>query len=305
MDNKIKEKIRKLKKERSAIILAHVYQRDEVQDVADYIGDSLDLSKKALETKAKVIVFCGVRFMAETSAVLNPDKIVLLPERNAGCLLADMATIDQLRKKKAQYPNAVVVSYINTSAAVKAESDICCTSANAVNVVKSLRGKQVLFVPDKNLGKYVASKTDREIGKNLFLWDGYCYVHEKNITKNKIKELKSLHPRAKVIVHPECNPLVIDLADYAGSTTQMLRYAKRSNNKEFIVGTEDGIIYLLSKQNPEKKFYPLNTICKDMKLINLKSIVLALQNLEHQVIVPEDIRIRAKRALDKMLEICT
>jgi quinolinate synthase len=291
------QKIKKLKKEKNAVILAHVYQRGEVQNIADFTGDSLELSRKAVNTKADVIVFCGVKFMAETAAILNPNKIVLLPE-NAGCPLADMATTEQLRIKKKEHPDANVVSYVNSSATIKSESDICCTSANAIDIVKSLKGK-ILFLPDKNLGYYVASKID----KDIILWNGFCYVHEKNIKLEKIKELKKLHPNAEVIVHPECNLNVINLADFVGSTSQMLEYTKNSGTKEFIVGTEEGLIYRLQKENHDKKFYSPNAICKDMKLINLESILLALKEMKYQVSVPKNIQTKAKKALDKMLKI--
>jgi quinolinate synthase len=293
----LKEKIEKLKKEKNAIILAHVYQRGEVQNIADFTGDSLELSRKAVNTKADVIVFCGVKFMAETTAILNPNKIVLLPE-NAGCPLADMATTEQLRIKKKEHPDAKVVSYVNSSAAIKSESDICCTSANAIDIVKSLKGK-ILFLPDKNLGHYVASKID----KKIILWNGFCYVHEKNIKPEKIKELRRKYSDAKIMVHPECNLDVISLADFVGSTSQMLKYAKNSKAREFIVGTEEGLIYRLQKENPNKKFYSSNAICKDMKLINLESILLALKEMKYQVSIPKNIQTKAKKALDKMLKI--
>jgi quinolinate synthase len=294
----IKKRINELKKERNAVILAHVYQRKEVQDVADFVGDSLELSRKALNTEADVIVFCGVRFMAETAAVLNPEKTVLLPEKDAGCPLADAATTAQLSAKKKEYPDAAVVSYVNSSADVKARSDICCTSANAVDVVNSLKEKQVLFLPDKNLGSFVASKT----GKDIILWPGHCYVH-KNIKAEKIKELRRKHPNAVVIVHPECNPEVIRLADYVGSTSQMIKYTKSSRAREFIVGTEDGLIHALEKENPGKKFYPVNAVCKTMKLTTLKSVLSALEEMKYRVTVPKNVGAEAKKAIDKMLEI--
>jgi len=302
MTNEIKENIKKLKKEKNAVILAHVYQRGEVQDIADFTGDSLDLSRKSVGTDANVIVFCGVTFMAETASILNPSKTVLLPDKNAGCELADMAIVDKLRIKRKEYPDATVVSYINSSAAIKAESDICCTSANAVDVVKSLEGK-VLFVPDKNLGSYVASKTERIIDKDIILWNGYCYVHEKNIDTNKIEILRRMYHNAKVMVHPECNPKVINLADYVGSTSQMLRFAKNSKTEEFIVGTENGLIHELQKENPYKKFYPLKTICEGMKKIDLENVKKALEEAQYKIEVPEEIRNKAKNALDRMLEI--
>jgi quinolinate synthase len=292
----MKEEIIKLKKRRNAVILAHVYQRGEVQDMADYVGDSLDLSRRTVNIEADVIVFCGVQFMAETAAILNPDKKVLLPDINAGCGLADMATAEQLRIVKNEYPNASVVSYVNSSAAVKAESDICCTSANAVNVVNSLPANQVLFVPDRNLGSYVAEHTN----KDVILWDGYCYVHE-NITCGQLNSLKRKYPGAEIIVHPECPSPVRHMSDFVGSTSQMLRYVCQSQQKEFIVGTEDNFVYRLKKDNPEKIFYPLETLCEGMNEITLGKVKLALEKMEHEVHVAEEIRIKAKTALDKML----
>ncbi len=295
------EKIETLKKKRDAVILAHVYQRDEIQDIADFTGDSLALSKIAVDTKAKVILFCGVRFMAETAAILNPDKTVLLPDENAGCALADMATLDKLRVEKRKYPDAAVVTYVNSSALIKAESDICCTSANAVDVVNSLKKKQILFIPDKNLGRFVASKTDKEI----ILWDGFCYVHHCNIKPEDINRARISYPQAKVMVHPECPPEIISLADYVGSTAQMAKYAFKNSFKEFIVGTEKGMLHNLKTHNPDKRFYLASkkAICKDMKLTTLKKVVLALKNMQYQVKVPEKIAIRAKKTLDRMLEV--
>ena len=270
----IKE-IRKLKKEKNAVILAHVYQPGEVQDIADYTGDSLGLS-----------------------TILNPDKTVLLPDKNADCGLADMATVERLKAKKKEYPDAAVVSYVNSSAAIKAESDICCTSANAVDVVDSLPQDQILFLPDKNLGSYVAEHTD----KDVILWDGYCYVHE-NIKLKQLRKLKDIHPGAEVIVHPECTTLVRHLADFVGSTSQMSRYVAQSNQKEFIVGTEDNFVYRLLKDNSDKRFYPIGTLCIGMNQIRLEKVKLALEQGEYEVHLPEKIRIRAKNALDKMLRI--
>jgi len=298
---KLIKKIESLKRKREAIIIAHVYQRDEIQQIADFTGDSLFLSRLAVDTKAKVIVFCGVRFMAETAAILNPKKIVLLPEKSAGCALADTITIDKLKAKKKEYPEAAVVSYVNSSAAIKAESDICCTSANAVEVVNSLKEKQILFIPDKNLGRFVASKTNKEI----ILWDGFCYVHHLNIQLKDIKKMKTKYPEAKVIVHPECPKEIIDRADFTGSTSQMANYVSKNRSKEFIVGTEIGMLYTLKIHNPEKKFYPASekAICEDMKLITLEKVASSLENLEYEVKVPEEIAIKAKEALNKMLEV--
>jgi len=294
----MKDEINKLKKEKNAVILAHVYQRGEVQDIADYVGDSLDLSKKAVNTKAEIIVFCGVQFMVETAAILNPSKKVLLPDKNAECGLADMATVEKLVKLKKQKPNAAVVSYVNSSAAVKAESDICCTSANAVNVVNSLTNHQILFVPDRNLGSFVAEHTTKEVIR----WDGYCYVHE-NITNDQLYLLKERHPAAVVVIHPECNASVRHQADFIGSTSQMSRYVVQSKLKEFIVGTEDNFACRLSKDNPDKKFYPVNTFCEGMNKITLEKVQLALERMNNEIYIPTGIRTKAKTALDKMLMI--
>lgn len=290
--------LEELKEKRNAVILAHLYQDGEVQDVADFLGDSFGLSKKAVETDADTIVFCGVKFMAETASILNPEKTVLLPNKSAGCGLADMATVEQLRKKKKQYPKAAVVSYVNSSAAIKAQSDICCTSANAVKIVESLPQEQILFLPDRNLGLYVAERT----GKDIIPWDGYCYVHE-NITVERIDSLKNEHPYAAVMVHPECITPVRHFADFIGSTSQMLKYAKESESKEFVVGTEDGLVHALEKENPGKIFYPVNSLCEGMKRINLEKVKYSLKNMEYKVRVPEGIRVRAKKALDRMLEV--
>jgi quinolinate synthase len=293
---KLIEEINQLKEEKNAVILAHVYQKGEVQDIADYIGDSLDLSKKAVDTPADIIVFCGVQFMAETAAILNPDKTVLLPDKHAGCGLADMATVEQLREIKKQYPDSIIVSYINSSAAIKAESDICCTSANAISVVKSLPDDPILFVPDRNLGSYVAEQTK----KDIILWDGYCYVHE-NIKTDRLKFLREKHIHAEIIVHPECPASVRHMADFIGGTAQMSRYAAQSNKNEFIVGTETNFVFRLRKDNPNKRFYPVNSLCDGMNIITLEKVKLALDRMEYNVKVPERIRENAKIALDKML----
>jgi quinolinate synthase len=292
-------RIEELRKERNAIILAHVYQTGDIQDIADFTGDSLELSRKAVDANSDVIVFCGVRFMAETAAILNPDKIVLLPDMDAGCELADMATVEALRKMKRQYPDAAIVSYVNSSVDIKAESDACCTSANAVDVVNSLDQHQILFVPDRNLGSHVAERT----GKDVIRWDGYCYVHE-NIELSTIEESKRLHPDAKLMVHPECMKSARDTADYIGSTAQMLVYAAKSRHKEFIVGTEDGFIHTLQKENPNKEFYPVMTSCKGMKRIGLEKVVASLEDMKFKINLPKGIRNKAKRALEGML-VCT
>jgi quinolinate synthase len=299
-DAEIAEKISARKKRRNAVILTHNYQLGEVQDIADFVGDSLDLSQRAAETGADVIVFCGVRFMAEIASILCPEKVVLLPDVNAGCPMADMITAEQLREKKKEHPKAVVVCYVNSPAEVKAESDICCTSANAVEVVESLDAREILFVPDQYLGHYVSTKT----GKKMILWPGFCPTHAR-IKPEMIKELKREYPQAKVVVHPECTPEVIALADEVLSTGGMCRYAQRDEVREMIVGTELGIIHRLKKENPGKRFVPVSeqAICPDMKLITLEKVLRSLEEMGPEVKVPEGIRLRAKAAVDKMLKI--
>lgn len=297
----LSNEIRRLKKERDAVILAHVYQRPEVQEVADFVGDSLGLSQQAAATSAKVIIFCGVHFMAESASILSPDKIVVLPEEHAGCPMADMVDAVQLERKKREMPGAVVVCYVNTSAEVKAESDIACTSANAVKVVASLPpDRPVLFVPDKNLGKYIAAKTGRE----MTLWDGYCNVHDR-ITVEDIQKAKAEHPQALVLVHPECRPEVVALADKVASTTGMINFAGASGAREFIVGTESGILHQLRKGAPDKEFYmaSLNLICPNMKKTTLESVRRALATLQPRVQVPEDVREKAALCLERMLSV--
>jgi len=299
-DAELVEKISALKKRRNAVILAHNYQLGEVQDIADFVGDSLELSQRAAETDAGVIVFCGVQFMAETASILCPDKVVLLPDINAGCPLANMITAERLRAKKKEHPQAVVVCYVNSSAEVKAESDICCTSANAVEVIESLDAREILFVPDQYLGHYVSART----GKKMILWPGFCPTHVR-IKPERIKELKQEYPQAKVVVHPECRPEVIALADEVLSTGGMCRYAKRDEVREMVVGTEVGIIHRLRKENPGKRFIPISeqAVCPNMKLITLEKVLWSLEEMSPKVKVPEGIRLRAKAAVDKMLRI--
>jgi len=297
--DEIKEKILKLKGQREAIILSHNYQLGEVQDIADFVGDSLDLSQKASQTDAKVIVFCGVHFMAETASLLCPDKIVLLPDENAGCPMAEMVTVEALREKKRHSPEASIVCYINSTAAVKAESDICCTSSNALKVVSTLpEGSTILFVPDKYLGSYVSAKSGREI---LF-WPGYCPTHLRITAKDVLKS-KGEHPEAKVLVHPECRSEVVALADEVLGTGGMIRYVSEGEAEEFIIGTEIGIIYRLRKENPSKRFIPASeqAICPNMKLINLEKILWSLEEMVFQVRVPDKLRDEAKEAVEKML----
>lgn len=299
-NSELVEKILNLKKKRNAIFLVHNYQLGEVQDIADFVGDSLELSQNAAKTDADVIVFCGVHFMAETASILCPDKTVLLPDMNAGCPMADMITPEQLREKKREHPKATVVCYINSSAEVKAESDICCTSANAVKVVESLDADEILFVPDQYLGHYVSTKT----GKNMILWRGFCPTHVR-ISPEDITRLRQEYPEAKAVVHPECRPEVIALADEVLSTGGMIRYARRGDVKEMIVGTEIGIIHRLRKENPGKRFIPVSeqAVCPNMKFITLEKVLWSLQEMQPEVKVPEGIRLRAKRAVDRMLEV--
>ena len=299
-DVELVEKILSLKKERSAVILAHNYQLGEVQDIADFVGDSLELSQNAARTDARVIVFCGVHFMAETAAILCPEKVVLLPDINAGCPMADMITAEELKKKKEELPGAAVVCYVNSTAEVKAESDVCCTSATAVKVIESLDSQEILFIPDQYLGHYVSTKT----GRKMILWPGYCPIHAK-IQPEHIDQLRQTHPQAKVVVHPECRPEVIALADEVLSTGGMCRYAGQSEVREMIVGTEVGIIHRLKKENPTKKFFPVfdKAICPNMKLITLEKVLWSLEEMAPEVRVPEETRLRAKAAVDKMMEI--
>ncbi|MFC1939621.1 quinolinate synthase NadA [Chloroflexota bacterium] len=299
-DTELVEKITSLKERKKAVILSHNYQLGEVQDIADFVGDSLELSQKASKTDADVIVFCGVHFMAETASILCPDKIVLLPDIHAGCPMANMITAERLKEKKREYPGATVVCYINTTAAVKAESDVCCTSANAVRLVEKLPDtEQILFVPDQYLGSYVASQTGRE----MILWPGYCLTHIR-IQPQDISRLKAEHPQAKAVVHPECRPEVTALADAVLSTGGIIRYSRETEAKEIIVGTEIGILHRLRKENPTKSFIPASeqAVCPRMKLIDLETILLSLENMAHQVKVPTKTRLRAKAAVDKMLE---
>lgn len=300
-NEKLKKEIAKLKKKRNAIIMVHNYQRDEVQDIADISGDSLALSEAAVGTEADVIVFCGVHFMAESASILNPKKTVLLPVKEAGCPLADMITVEKVRAKRKEFPEAAVVCYVNTSADVKAESDIACTSSNAVAVVKSLPNKQVIFVPDKNLARYVQSQVP---DKEIIQWEGFCPSHIR-LQEEDVLAAKKLHPGAELVVHPECNPGVQDLADKICSTGGMLKYVKKPETKEFIIGTEMGMLYRLKKENPGKKFYmpSENLICPNMKLTTLGWIARSLEMMIYEVTVPRKIADKAKKTLERMLKI--
>ncbi|MFD2170247.1 quinolinate synthase NadA [Tumebacillus lipolyticus] len=295
-----KERLLQLKKERNAIILAHYYMRAEVQEVADYIGDSFGLAQKAKDTDADVILFCGVHFMAESAKILNPEKIVLMPDDRSGCPMADMVTGDGLRKLKAEYPNATVVAYVNTSADVKAETDICCTSSNALKVINSVESDEIIWVPDKNLGHYVSQFTD----KKMIIWQGYCNTHDL-LQPEDVHALKAEHPGAPIVVHPECRPEVVALADYVGSTTGILKYCRESNFKEYIVATEEGVRYMLEKESPEKTFHFASRymVCPNMKVHNVKKMVRALETLQPQIEVDPMVAEKARRSLDRMLEI--
>lgn len=297
----LKKKIAKLKKQRNAVIIVHNYQRDEIQEIADISGDSLALSQAAVRTDADVIVFCGVQFMAESASILNPDKKVLLPVMEAGCPLADMITPEKLRAKKKLYPGAAVVCYVNSSAEVKAESDIACTSSNAIQVVKSLKEKDIIFVPDKNLGRYVQTQVP---DKNIILWEGFCPTHIR-VQEEDVIKAKTLHPGAEVIAHPECNPEVLALADHICSTGGMFSYVKKSAAKEFIIATESGMLYKLQRDNPDKKFYlpTPHLVCANMKLITLGWVAHSLEKMVYEIKVADDVRYKAKLALDRMLAV--
>jgi quinolinate synthase len=291
-------KINKLKKEKNAIILVHNYQRPEIYRVADFIGDSLELSKEAAKTDADIIVFCGVDFMAESAKILNPDKKVLIPVKGAECPMAGMVNRKELLNLKKQYSDAAVVSYVNTSAETKAESDICCTSTNCVDVVNSLPQKEIIFVPDENLANYVQTKTD----KKIIPWKGFCYVHAK-ITADQVKEAKNLHPNAKVLVHPECRMDVIELADDVCSTSQMLYRAKEDEAKEFIIITEHGLVERLNMELPEKKFYSIVATCIQQKKNTLPAVLRSLQKEIYPVNIDKKIIKKARIALDRMLTV--
>ncbi|UCH34477.1 MAG: quinolinate synthase NadA [Armatimonadota bacterium] len=293
-------RIDELRRLRGAVILAHNYQLGEIQDLADVTGDSLDLSRRAAETDASAIVFCGVRFMAETAAVLSRDKVVLHPEPLAGCPLADMITADELRRFKDEHPGAPVVCYVNTSAEVKAESDYCCTSANATRVVEGIPADDIIFVPDHNLGLWV----QRHTSKRLLLWPGYCPTHHK-IMPEDVRRALEQHPDAEVVAHPECRPEVLDLAHQVLSTSGIIRHARDSAATTIIVATELGIIHRLRKEAPDKRFIPVSrhAVCPNMKRITLEKVLWSLEDMSGQVHVPHDTAARARKALDRMLEV--
>jgi len=294
-------RIQELKRERRAVVLAHNYQIDDVQAVADYVGDSFYLSKVAADVRSDVIVFCGVRFMAETAKLLAPDKEVLLPESDAGCPLAEMITVDDLRRLKSEHPGIPVMCYVNSSVEVKAESDVCCTSANAVKVAASLPGNKLIFVPDGNLGDYVARQVPE---KEFVLWPGHCYTHAK-IKSADVRAVREKYREAKVLIHPECDPAVVRMADFTGSTSQIMRYVETSSAPAFIIGTEVGVLYQLSVKQPDKKFYLLHPglICPNMKKTRLASVLAALKENKHPITVEQAVVAKARYTLERMLEL--
>lgn len=301
MSKVLAARINELRRRRGAVILAHNYQRAEVQDIADHVGDSLGLSRLAAKTDAEVVVFCGVHFMAETAAILCPGKTVLIPDANAGCPMANMATPRELAEFKASRPGALVVTYVNSSAAIKAMSDICCTSANAVEVVAGMpEGREIIFVPDRNLGTYAMKRTGRE----LTLWNGFCPTHERLLPEHAA-QAKAARPGAVFVAHPECRPAVCELADWVGSTTGILRYCRESAAREFIIGTEIGLLHRLERENPGKKFYPASAVmdCPNMKLATLEKVLWCLEDMAPVVTVPEAVAAKARRPIEKMLEV--
>ena len=300
MTDDIAREIRALLKERNAILLAHNYQLPEIQDVADLTGDSLDLSIRAAKTDADVIVFCGVLFMAETASIVSPDKTIIMPRLDAGCPMADMITAEALESKLAELGDMPVVTYVNSTASVKAHSTICCTSANAIAVVNSLPESEILMTPDRNLCKYASSKST----KKIHCWDGYCPIHDR-LTPEEVMEAKAAHPDALFMAHPECRPEVLALADAALSTSGMINFAANSDDESFIVGTEEGLLYPLQKKNPSKSFYKVSEfmVCEDMKRTRLEDVLRAVTTMEYEVKVPEEIRVPASRAVERMLQI--
>lgn len=296
------DKIKALKKEKNAVILAHNYQMPEVQDIADFVGDSLGLSMTAAKTDADIIVFCGVHFMAETAKILSPSKTVLLPDPKAGCPMADMIDADGLKKLQAEHPNAVTLCYVNTSAEVKAHCDYCCTSGNALKMVQHILAghEEIIFVPDKYLARYVSD----QVGRPFIIWNGFCPTHAR-ILPEDIERTRKAHPQAKVLVHPECKPELTALADVVASTEKMCRFVAEDSAREFIIGTELGIIHRMKKENPAKQFYPVSdrAVCPNMKRINLEKILWSLEDLTYRIEVPQDIADQARTSIERMLEI--
>jgi quinolinate synthase len=297
----MQDKIKQLQQDRNAVILAHNYQRGEVQDIADYVGDSLGLSRRAAATDADVIVFCGVHFMAETAKILSPGKTVLLPDPNAGCPMANMLTVKELQRFKAEHPGAATVAYVNCSAAIKAEADICCTSANAIKVVESIPSERtILFVPDQSLGDYVR----RQTGRDIVLWPGYCPTHHRFLARD-VTHMRAAHPDALVCIHPECTSETLAEADFIGSTSQILRFCHDSDARAFIIGTESGILHTLRTRNPAKQFYALSPFgdCPNMKLTTLEKVLWSLEDMQYRIEVDEHVRRRALTAVERMIAI--
>ncbi len=296
----MKSKIKQLKSKKNAVILAHYYAPDQAQSVADYVGDSFYLAKVAKETSADIIVFCGVRFMGESAKILNPEKKILMPDFDSDCPMAHMVTADKIRKMREEYPDLAVVCYINSTAELKCMSDVCVTSSNAIKIVKALDNKNIFFVPDRNLARFVAEKVPE---KNIIINDGFCPVHA-SLTKTQLESVKKLHPDAKVISHPECEPEILALSDYIGSTAEMIDYVKTSENNEFVVCTECGVKYKLVNDNTNKEFYFAEPMlcCKDMKFNTLENILSVLENETNEIKIAEDIRQKALVPLDRMLK---
>lgn len=294
------DRINQLKKQHNAVILAHYYQIPEIQQIADFVGDSLELSKKAKQSAAETIVFCGVFFMAESAKILSPEKRVLIPVPEAGCAMANMVQANDVRGLRAAHPDAAVVTYVNSTAEVKAESDICCTSANAVRVVKSLKAKEIIFIPDKNLGSYVAGLVPE---KKFYYFNGYCPIHDR-ITIDNIKRAKNAYPGVEILVHPECPAEVVRQADFVGSTSQIINYATDSPKNEFVIGTEEGVFCKLNEKNPDKVFHILagNSICPDMKKTTLADLLYALETTNYEVVLNNEIINKAVKSLEKMIE---
>ena len=300
MDSSIQQKIQDFKKNTNTIILGHNYQLPEIQDISDFVGDSLDLAKKATNIDAENIIFCGVTFMAESAKILNQDKNVIIPDKNAQCPMAHMVKAKELIKLKEKYPEAEVVSYINTTAEIKCLSDICCTSSNGIDIVRNTKSKKVIFVPDRNLGSYIQANVKN---KELILWPGFCSTHN-NIRKKEIVNLKESYPRAEVLVHPECKPEIIDIADQVLSTNGMVNYSRKSDKMEFIIGTEKELCYRLRKEIPNKLFYPIKTaICPNMKKITLEKVLNSLETLEPKIQLSKKILDEAIIPLQKMMDI--
>lgn len=297
----MKERIKKLKNEKNAVILAHFYTPEEVQEIADFVGDSFFLAKKAKESTADIIVFCGVSFMGESAKILNPDKKVLMPDISADCPMAHMVDEDIIKKLRDEYEDLAVVCYINSTARLKCLSDVCVTSSNAIKIVSSLPNKNIFFIPDKNLGRFVASQVS---DKNIILNNGYCPIHAA-MTEKQIKTEKEKHPDAIVLSHPECEDCVLAVSDYIGSTAEIIDYVNKSEKTEFIICTEDGVLYKLKTDNPDKSFYfpDMHPVCRDMKLNTLKAVLSVLEKEDNEVIIPEEVRINALKPLNKMLEL--